>query len=121
MVDSSMNRDESIDYATYLVLSEALTKGFVEMSLLGKFSRIPGFDKSAIGMMKGQMKDIAQSAIDNPIQSKQTLEELKKQLDMKRLNSLYLPSEIKDYIEMIVHAKVYRAFKEGIENDKAFI
>jgi glutamyl/glutaminyl-tRNA synthetase len=121
MVNSPMDREESIDYATYLVLNEALTKGFVEMSLLGKFSRIPGFDKSAIGMMKGQIKDIAQSAIDSPIESKKQLELLKSQLDMKRIESLYLPADVKDYVEMIVHAKIYRAFKEGIETDKAFI
>jgi hypothetical protein len=121
MVNSPMDREESIDYATYLVLKEALTKGFVEMSLLGKFSRIPGFDKSAIGMMKGQIKGIAQSAISNPVESKKQLELMETQLDMRRIESLYLPADIKDYVEMIVHAKIYRAFKEGIETDKAFI
>ena len=121
MVNSPMDREESIDYATYLVLKEALTKGFVEMSLLGKFSRIPGFDKSAIGMMKGQIKDIAQSAISNPVESKKQLELMETQLDMKRIESLYLPADIKDYVEMVVHAKIYRAFKEGIETDKGFI
>lgn len=121
MVNSPMDREESIDYATYLVLKEALTKGFVEMSLLGKFSRIPGFDKSAIGMMKGQIKDIAESAISNPVESKKQLELMETQLDMKRIESLYLPADIKDYVEMVVHAKIYRAFKEGIETDKGFI
>jgi glutamyl/glutaminyl-tRNA synthetase len=121
MVNSPMDREESIDYATYLVLREALTKGFVEMSLLGKFSRIPGFDKSAIGIMKGQIKDIAESAISNPVESKKQLELMETQLDMGRIESLYLPADIKDYVEMVVHAKIYRAFKEGIETDKGFI
>ena len=35
--------------------------------------------------------------------------------------ALYLSPELKDYIDMISHAKLYRAYKEGLDDDRGFI
>ena len=118
---NQLSREKSIELATYITLKEASEKGHAGMGLLNKLSRIPGFDRSVIGIFKGQIKEVAKIAIEEPEVAANLIADLESTVDLSLVAPLYLTPDLKDYITMISHAKLYRAYKEGLDGEGGFI
>ena len=91
---NQLSRDESLELATYITLKESSDKGHVGMALLGKFSRIPGFDRSAIGIFKGQIKEVADLTNHEPEAAANLLADLESKIDISLLDGSIFKSRI---------------------------